>query len=55
MVYKFPDKTSLLHNLFKVDEEYYRYAFQLDPDFIPEFKEPEIVKSNGFYHTEDEE
>ena len=55
MVYKFPNKTILLKNLFEVHEEYYRYVFQLDPDFIPEFKEQESIKNNGFYSVDDEE
>ena len=55
MVYKIPDRTKLLQNLFSVDEDYYRYVFQLDADFTPEFKEAEVSKSNGFYQMEDEE
>ena len=54
MVYKFPDKTSLLHTLFKVDEEYYRYVFQLDADFTPEFKEQEQQSAQGFYYNDEE-
>lgn len=55
MVYIFPDRTTLLHRLFEVDEDYYRYVFQLDSDFTPEFKEQETIKSNGFYHDDNDE
>ena len=55
MFFLFPNKTELLQNLFKVDEDYYRYVFQLESDFTPEFKAPEVKKSNGFYTMEDDE
>jgi len=55
MFFLFPNKTELLQNLFKVDEDYYRYVFQLESDFTPEFKPPEVKKSNGFYTMDDDE
>ena len=46
--YVFPDtRTELLKHLFAVDEAYYRYTFQLEDDFVPEFKPP--VKGKDFY------
>lgn len=36
--YLFPEKISLLKQLFEVDEDYYRYVFQLESDFTPDFK-----------------
>lgn len=44
--YVFPKtKTELLKHLFTVDEKYYRYIYQLDEDFVPEFKMPVEKKS----------
>jgi len=41
--YKFPSKLEFLKNLYKVDEEYYRYINQIDDDFKPTFQpEPEV-------------
>ena len=46
--YVFPStKTELLKHLYTVDEAYYRYIFQLEDDFVPEFKPP--VKAKDFY------
>jgi hypothetical protein len=46
--YVFPDtRTELLKHLFTVDEAYYRYTFQMEEDFVPEFKPP--VKGKDFY------
>ena len=54
MMYKFSDKTSLLQHLFSVDEQYYRYVYQLDADFTPEFKDLEPQKKQGFFIQDDE-
>jgi hypothetical protein len=36
--YVFPEtKTELLKHLYNTDEAYYRYIYQLDDDFVPEF------------------
>ena len=54
--YKFPDnKTELMRHLYKVDEAYYRYIYQLDDDFVPEFKEEVIQKTPGGYFISSEE
>lgn len=37
--FDFPLKHQLLKHLYQVDEAYYRYVFQLNPEDIPEFKE----------------
>ena len=47
MNYQFPSsKVEFLKHLYEVDEEYYRYVFQLDDDFIPEFKMSESTSKN---------
>ena len=49
--YTFPEtKTELLKHLFSVDESYYRYVFQLEDNFVPEFKPPVKTKNEyGIY------
>jgi hypothetical protein len=49
--YTFPEtKTELLKHLFSVDESYYRYIFQLEDNFVPEFKPPVKTKNEyGLY------
>jgi hypothetical protein len=54
--YRFPDnKTEFMKHLYKVDEAYYRYIYQLDDDFVPEFKEEVIQKTAGGYFISSEE
>lgn len=58
ILYYFPSKTDLLKILWDNDENYYRYVYQLPPDFIPEFKEAkEVMKTNwnGKEYTDIEE
>lgn len=44
--YSFPStKTELLKHLYLVDEPYYRYIFQLEDNFVPEFKAPVQTKN----------
>jgi len=46
--YEFPKtRTELLKHLFQVDEAYYRYIYQLDDDFVPEFK-PEVPSKDCY-------
>jgi hypothetical protein len=46
--YVFPEtKTELLKHLYNTDEAYYRYIYQLDDDFVPEFKQE--VQSKDCY------
>jgi hypothetical protein len=46
--YVFPKtRTELLKHLFQVDEAYYRYIYQLDDDFVPEFK-PEVPSKDCY-------
>lgn len=54
MVFTFPDKTEFLYNLFKIDEDYYRYVFQLDKNFTPAFKGKESsITPHGFHLNEE--
>jgi len=46
--YKFPEtRTDLLKELYRVEEGYYRYIFQLDDGFVPEFKPEPLPKYRG--------
>jgi hypothetical protein len=54
--YIFPKtRTELLRHLYKTDEAYYRYIYQLDDDFVPEFKDEVIQKTPGGYFVSSEE
>jgi hypothetical protein len=54
--YVFPNtRTELLRHLYKTDEAYYRYIYQLDDDFVPEFKDEVIQKTPGGYFVASED
>jgi len=55
MHYIFPDKSCLLKHLFEVDENYYRYVFQLDTNFTPDFKAIDSTKSCWVNQIDDED